>query len=118
MRSHARPLRLLPEWEASLLDYPNPMLGPLEDLAARQFAVCAKFTMRGGASRDYFIGLAASLGLDITIQQFAPFYASFNRVGDRLFDNAWAFVWCRLPLSIRARRSISACRKTAWATDW
>ena len=83
---------LLPEWEASL-GLPDPCTGPIEDLAARQFAVCAKFTMRGGASRGYFIALAKSLGIDITIQQFAPFYVGRNRVGDRLFDSAWTFVW-------------------------
>lgn len=86
------PTELLPEWEASL-GLPDPCTGPLHDLAARQFAVCAKFTMRGGASKDYFIALAASVGIEITIQQFAPFMVGRSRVGDRLFDSAWSFVW-------------------------
>lgn len=83
---------LLPEWEATL-GLPSACTGPIEDLAARQFAVCAKFTMRGGASKAYFIALAESLGVEITIQQFAPFRVGFNRVGDRVFDDAWVFVW-------------------------
>jgi uncharacterized protein YmfQ (DUF2313 family) len=85
-------LELLPEWEASL-GLPDPCTGPLDSLAARQAAVCAKFSARGGASMAYFIGLAAAMGVTITITQFSPFYAGRNRVGQRLFNTGWAYVW-------------------------
>jgi uncharacterized protein YmfQ (DUF2313 family) len=83
---------LLPEWEASL-GLPDACTGPLDTLQARQAAVCAKFAATGGASQDYFIGIAAALGFVITIQVFAPFYASRNRVGQRLFNAGWSYVW-------------------------
>jgi len=83
---------LLPEWEASL-GLPDPCTGPLNSIEARQLAVCSKFAARGGASMAYFIGLAAALGVDITITQFSPFYAGRNRVGQRLFNTGWAYVW-------------------------
>jgi uncharacterized protein YmfQ (DUF2313 family) len=85
-------VELLPEWEASL-GLPNPCTGPIETTEARQAAVCAKFSARGGASIDYFVGLAAAMGIAITITQFSPFYASRNRVGARLFGQNWAYVW-------------------------
>ncbi len=101
---------LLPEWMASL-GLPDACSGPLDTLQAQQAAVCAKFTARGGASQDYFIDIAAALGFVITIQVFAPFYASRNRVGQRLFSTGWAYVWqVTLPRSSSAiffRTSVS-----------
>jgi uncharacterized protein YmfQ (DUF2313 family) len=85
-------LELLPEWEASL-GLPDPCTGPLNSIEARQLAVCAKFAARGGASMAYFIGLAAAMGVTITITQFSSFYAGRNRVGARLFNTGWAYVW-------------------------
>jgi uncharacterized protein YmfQ (DUF2313 family) len=83
---------LLPEWEASL-GLPDPCTGELDTIEARQAAVCAKFTARGGQTAEYFIRVAAAAGYTITIATFRPFYASEGRVGDRLFDEQWAFVW-------------------------
>ena len=83
---------LLPEWEASL-GLPDECAGQLDSIAARQAAVCMKFSDRGGASMDYFIRIAAAMGVTITITQFSPFYAGRNRVGQRLFNTGWAYVW-------------------------
>jgi uncharacterized protein YmfQ (DUF2313 family) len=83
---------LLPEWEASL-GLPDPCIGPLPTLQQRTAAVCAKFSARGGQSREYFTRLAASTGLQIEIQEFRPFEASISRAGDPLYDEAWAFAW-------------------------
>lgn len=83
---------LLPEWEASL-GLPDPCTGPLAMQAQRLAAVCGKFTARGGQSRDYFIRLAASLGFEIRIIEFSPFYASRNRAGDPVYDEKWAHAW-------------------------
>lgn len=83
-------LELLPEWEASL-GLPDPCTGPLATLQERQAAVCAKFSARGGQSKEYFIRLAASLGYQIRIDTFKPFYASEGRAGDPLYSEAWAY---------------------------
>jgi uncharacterized protein YmfQ (DUF2313 family) len=83
---------LLPEWEASLC-LPDPCTGPLPTTQQRVAAVCGKFAARGGQSLAYFERLAASLGFEIEIETFVPFYAGRGRCGDRLYDEAWAFAW-------------------------
>jgi uncharacterized protein YmfQ (DUF2313 family) len=83
---------MLPEWEASL-GLPDPCTGPLDTLQQRTAAVCGKFVGRGGQSKEYFIHLAASLGYQITIETFKPFYASQGRAGDPLYDEQWAYAW-------------------------
>jgi uncharacterized protein YmfQ (DUF2313 family) len=55
--------------------------------------VCGKFVARGGSSKEYFIHLAASLGYQIEIETFKPFYASQGRAGDPLYSEAWAYAW-------------------------
>lgn len=83
---------LLSEWEATL-GLPDPCTGPLATQAQRIAAVCAKFAARGGQSRDYYIRLAASLGFEIRIVEFSPFYASRNHAGDPVYDEKWAHAW-------------------------
>jgi uncharacterized protein YmfQ (DUF2313 family) len=83
---------MLPEWEATL-GLPDPCIGPLDTIQARQSAVCAKFVGRGGQSLDYFIRLANSLGYDAEIVQYAPFRVGFNRCGDPLYGESWAYAW-------------------------
>jgi uncharacterized protein YmfQ (DUF2313 family) len=83
---------MLPEWEASL-GLPDPCTGPLATLQARTAAVCGKFVGRGGSSIEYFVHLAASLGYQITVETFKPFYASQGRAGDPLYDEAWAYTF-------------------------
>jgi uncharacterized protein YmfQ (DUF2313 family) len=83
---------LLPEWEATL-GLPDECTGPLDMLQQRQAAVCAKFAARGGASIDYFLQVAASLGFQIQIETYQPFYADISSAGDYLYDDAWAYTW-------------------------
>jgi uncharacterized protein YmfQ (DUF2313 family) len=83
---------LLPEWEASL-GLPDPCTGELPTMQQRTAAVCGKFAARGGQSREYFIHLAASLGFNIVIETYSPFYASRNRAGDPCCDEQWAYAW-------------------------
>ena len=84
---------LLPEWEATL-GLPDPCVQPpLSTLQQRQAAVCAKFVARGGQSREYFIGIAASLGYEIEIETFTPFYASHGTANEPLNGPEWAFAW-------------------------
>jgi uncharacterized protein YmfQ (DUF2313 family) len=81
-------LELLPEWEKSL-GLPDPCTEQPQTLQQRQAAACAKFTARGGASVNYFVGVAAALGVYVIIDEFTP--------GDGLGEE-WAHTW-RVSLS-------------------
>lgn len=85
-------IELLPEWEDTL-GLPDPCTGPLATISERTWAVCAKFVARGGASRDYFISVAAALGFYIEIEEYLPFYAGRGRAGDPVYDESWAWGW-------------------------
>ena len=82
---------LLPEWEATL-GLPDPCAGESPTLQQRQAQVLARFLDTGGASLAYFVSFAATLGYDITIDQFSPrrFGSSFGRP---FGGDAWAFAW-------------------------
>ena len=67
--------------------YPVP-----ESTIERRNAVIAKLLARGGQSRQYFIDVAASLGIPITIEEFEPLKAGF-RAGDRCYSQEWRWVW-------------------------
>lgn len=86
------PGSVLAEWETTL-GLPDPCTGPLPTIQQRRDAVCGKFTARGGQSRLYFIHLAASLGYQIQIEAYTPFFVDLNRVGDHLNSEAWAHAW-------------------------
>jgi uncharacterized protein YmfQ (DUF2313 family) len=57
---------LLPEWE-DLLGLPDTCTGELGTMQQRQEAAYAKLIATGGAGRQYFIDVAATLGYTITI---------------------------------------------------
>lgn len=59
----------------------------------RQAAVAARFVGRGGQSVAYYTGVAAALGYQITITQFAPAVVGRARIGDSLNGAGWAHVW-------------------------
>lgn|SRR4051812_27937106 len=86
------PPELLSEWEATL-GLPDPCIGELHSLQERINAVCVKFTARGGQSKEYFIAVARSIGIEITIEEFAPFRVGINRTGEPLYGEAWAHTW-------------------------
>lgn len=84
-------LELLPDWErlVGLPDACVPVTGAIRE---RQLAVAAKVAGLGGQSRSYYIGLAASLGFTITIDEFAA--GTVNSTCDQTCaDDGWAVVW-------------------------
>jgi uncharacterized protein YmfQ (DUF2313 family) len=85
-------VNLLPEWELTL-GLPDPCAGESPTIEARRAQVVARFEATGGQSAQYFINFAATLGYTITIDQFAPFRAGYNRAGDPDNSEAWAFAW-------------------------
>jgi uncharacterized protein YmfQ (DUF2313 family) len=63
---------LLPDWER-LVGLPDECTAGTDwPLTVRQAFVCAKLAAQGGASRAYFIALAASYGYAITITEHFP----------------------------------------------
>jgi len=76
-----RTLELLPDWERNW-GLPEECYEEPQTIADRQIALKNKITMLGAQSRQYFIGLAASIGYTITISEYAPFMVGVSNVGD------------------------------------
>lgn len=84
---------LLADWER-VADLPDNCSGTLRDtLQGRRMDLVAKLTSTGGASRAYFIAVAATLGYEITIDEFDTFRVGESAVGDGLHGDAWAYTW-------------------------
>lgn len=89
----ARTSELLPDWER-VLGLPDPCAPDLHSLAARRAAVIGKLTASGGASRAYFIEVAAALGFSpVEIEEHAPFRVGIGAMGDSLGNDEWAHYW-------------------------
>ncbi|MGN6777562.1 YmfQ family protein [Rhizobium sp.] len=84
---------LLPDYERLL--GPDPCGRDLDNLTLfqRQRIAHQRWTARGGQSIPYFVGLAASLGAQITVEEFWPSKAGRLRAGQRLRPNGCQFVW-------------------------
>lgn len=82
---------LLADWErvAGLPDACAPLNDTVE---RRRNALLGKLTGTGGQSREYFIALAASLGFQVTIDEFDPFDVN-DTVDDSIFGSDWRFAW-------------------------
>lgn len=84
---------LLAEWEAQV-GLPDPCLaGAEQTVQQRRNAVVARYTARGGQSKQFFIDFAASLGYTVTITEFRPFRAGISAAGDPLSNGDWIFAW-------------------------
>lgn len=70
----------LGDWER-VLGLPDDCAPALQSIAERREAVVALLRAEGGASRAYFIGLAAALGFAITITEHRPFRCGVSRCG-------------------------------------
>lgn len=77
-------LELLADWErvCGLPDSCSAILATT--LQERRSTVVAKLTALGGASRAYFIALAAGMGYTVEIDEFRPFITGLSRCGDIL----------------------------------
>ena len=88
-------LDMLPEWERAF-GLPDPCFPAGQAIGERQAQLVARIAAQGGASPQYFIDLAASLGYAITIEEFAPFMAGWSRAGDpfwQMGDPSIRFFW-------------------------
>lgn len=118
----ATALELLPDWER-VAGLPDKCSGVLEEtIQGRRNALLTKLTSTGWQSADYFIGIAASLGYTVTIEEFRPFRAGASVAGDALTNGPWAFTWLvRAPevsvTEFRAGRSAAGERLRTWGND-
>ena len=83
---------LLPDWER-LLGLPDSCSLPNPTLQERREAAYAKWIMKGGQSKAYFVGLAKSLGYEITIDTYKPFIVGLSRCGEVLSPEDMRFIW-------------------------
>lgn len=113
---------LLGDWER-VAGLPDKCSGALEEtLQGRRNALLTKLSSTGGQSPGYFIGLAASLGYTVTIEEFRPFRVGMSRAGDSLTNGPWVFTWLiRAPevtvTSFRVGRSAVGERLRIWGND-
>lgn len=80
----------LPEWERLYGITPDAAIA----YSARIDNLMAAVRATGGMTRGYYIGLAATLGYTITIDEFMPFMAGWSEVGvDALYTEDSVYVW-------------------------
>jgi uncharacterized protein YmfQ (DUF2313 family) len=72
---------LLPDWERNW-GLPDPCYEAPLTFGERQRALIMRMTMIGGASRQFFIDVAASIGYTITIAEYRTFVCGMDRCGD------------------------------------
>jgi uncharacterized protein YmfQ (DUF2313 family) len=85
-------LELLPDWErvAGLPDACAPLAATVQE---RRGAVVARLSGIGGQSAAFYIGLAKSLGYDVTVSAYQPFRAGISMAGDELTNEPWVHSW-------------------------
>ena len=98
-------LELLPDWERNW-GLPDPCVTEPQTIEARRVALVLKMTMLGGASRQFFIDVAARLGYTVTITEYLPYQCGISRVGDTRSvadnpDDPTRFMWQLGPPEIR-----------------
>ena len=73
--------QLLADWEA-MCGLPDPAVGGAQQsLVERRAWLMMRLTSIGGQSRAYFIGLAARLGVAITITEYQPWGCGYGMTG-------------------------------------
>lgn len=84
---------LLPDYERVLGD--DPCLGPSATLplAVRQALARQRWTNRGGATPAFFVGVAAAMGVSITITESDPHPCGALECGDELIPEEGRFEW-------------------------
>lgn len=85
---------LLTDWER-VYGLPESCVvaaGIAQTSAERRAALVAKEAMTGGQSRDFFIGLAATLGYTITITECSP-HTTEHDSEHPVYDEQYRFVW-------------------------
>ncbi len=84
---------MLADYERVLGD--DPCIGPAARLPieTRRALAHQRWTARGGATPAYFIGIAAALGIAITITESRPFECGVSACDDELIAEDGRFEW-------------------------
>lgn len=96
---------LLPDWEAEY-DLPDACVTIDQTERERVAALVGRVVGVGGQSLQYYIDLAASMGLPIDIVEEHPFEVGRDGVGMGIGDNSWAHTW-----SVTVTRSTSQAER-------
>jgi uncharacterized protein YmfQ (DUF2313 family) len=75
-------VELLTDWERNWGLPDHCFLGVGQTLDERRKFLVLKMTLEGGQSREWFIWVAAQLGYDVSITEFAPFMCGISHCGD------------------------------------
>ena len=81
---------LLPDWERAL-GLPDPCGEVPDTITLRRVAVCAKLNAPGGQSIAYLESALATLGIEATLHETAPFRAGHAGAGAALTNDGWRF---------------------------
>lgn len=84
---------LLPDFERCLGPDPCGRDRAALTIEQRQKLAHQRWTARGGQSIPFFVSIARSLGVEITIDEFWPSRAGVLRAGQRLRPEGCQFVW-------------------------
>lgn len=82
----------LSDWESEL-GFPDPCVTETLTEDQRRAVVLARLTASGGASRQYFIDVAAAIGIAISISEERPFEVGRDGMGDPIGGAASSFNW-------------------------
>jgi uncharacterized protein YmfQ (DUF2313 family) len=82
---------VLSEWER-IVGLPDDCTGISSTLPGRRQQVVARLSARGGQNKQFFIDLAASVGFEVSIEEFDRFLAG-SKAGDGLYNKGWIFAW-------------------------
>lgn len=84
---------LLEDWER-VCGLPGDCSHLYVTVQERREAVELTVTALGGASAAYFEEVAATIGVEATVEEFPPFRADYSAAGDPVADHEdWAFTW-------------------------
>lgn len=83
---------MLTDWE-TILGLPDVCADALSTIQERRAAAYATLTATGGASRLYFINLAAALGYEISITEYFRFTAGSPTGAPLTNDDDWRHTW-------------------------
>lgn len=79
-------IEMLPDWERNW-GLPEECIAEPQTIGDRQKVLVGKMTLLGGQSRAFYIAVAADLGHEIHIEEYAPFMCGISRCGDTSVEN-------------------------------
>lgn len=74
-------VEMLDWWERDF-GLPDPCYKGPSTIGERQKALVMRMTLMGGQSRAFFINMAKFLGYEVSISEYRPFMAGYDRCGD------------------------------------